>query len=47
LRGGERIPSKAVEVLVAQRGQPGHVLVADVVALGAELGDLLATDEGI
>ena len=39
LRGGEAVSAEQVEVLVFERGEPGHVLVSDLVALGAELSD--------
>nr|WP_235990725.1 hypothetical protein [Streptomyces ureilyticus] len=39
LGGGEVVAAQDVQVLVLERGEPGDVLVADLVALGAELGD--------
>ncbi|EGJ73742.1 putative transposase Tn3 family protein [Streptomyces sp. Tu6071] len=37
--GGEAVAAEQVQVAVLERGQTGNVLVADLVALGAELGD--------
>jgi hypothetical protein len=36
---GEAVAAQDVQIPVLERGQPGHVLVPDVVALGAELDD--------
>ena len=37
LGGGEVVPAQDVQILVLERGEPGDVLVADLVALRAEL----------
>jgi hypothetical protein len=36
---GEAVAAQDVEVLELQRGQAGDILIADLVALGAQLGD--------
>lgn len=37
--GGEAVAAEHVEILVLERGEPGDVLVPDLVVLRAELGD--------
>jgi hypothetical protein len=39
LAGGEAVAAQDVEIAVLERGQPGDVLVPDLVAFGAELRD--------